>query len=439
MTTGTHGLRARDYHRRPLSVINTLLKGLNRVGLARVPLTEQDLRARAERATGLSDYGDDESTRAQLRVLLDSTERQAALTPTGRLLCRTNILRVLKHRLLLQDLLKKHPEILERSMPDPVVVVGLARSGTTRLHRMLAADERFLHLSSWESVNPVPWPESFEARERGEVDPRITNIDQALKAVLYMSPQIAAVHPLGTMEVEEEIGLIQHAFATQIFEVIGWAPDFAQYLEEHDQTFAYEYMVILLKVISWFRGDPEDKPWVLKSPQHMQDLDALMNVFPGARLIFPHRDPIKVVGSVCSTVWNSVVRDTENMTPDVVGHAWLPKVERMLHKTLKLRESIPAAQQHDVLYADISADWEATLQGVYDFLGMPFAEQARQGMRNFLAANAQHKHGLHKYALSDFGLDRDDVDNRLAFYRERYAIPYETRNPYQQADATEGD
>jgi hypothetical protein len=202
----------------------------------------------------------------------------------------------------------------------------------------------------------------------------------------------------------------------------------------HDQTFAYEYMVKLLKVISWFRNDPPDKPWVLKSPQHMQDLDALVNVFPGARLVFPHRDPVKVMGSICSMTWNSIVRDTETITPQQVGAEWLQKVERMLHKTLDLREQrIPQAQQYDVLYADISADWEGTMAGVYDFLDMPFSAQARQGMRDFLTSNAQHKHGQHRYDLADFGLDAAEVDRRLDFYRQRFAIPHETRNPHLQA------
>ncbi len=424
-------LQAIDYHRRPLRYLNAALALCNRLGLFKVSLEERDLLQNAARQTGLDDFGDDPRPMEQMRVLLRSIEQESQLNPIGRVLTRTSILRILKHRLLVEDLLKRHPEILERPMPDPVVVVGLARSGTTRLHRMLAADERFLHLESWESVNPVPYPESFAARDAGETDPRMTNIDKALKAILYMSPQVAAVHPLGTREVEEEVGLIQHAFSSQIFEIINWIPAFAEYIMTHDQTFAYEYMVTLLKIISWFRNDPPDKPWVLKTPQHMQDLDALMNVFPGAKLIFPHRDPVKVMGSICSMTWNSIVRDTEHITPQQVGAEWLHKVERMLQKTLALREQrIPQVQQYDVLYADISADWETAMTGVYGFLQMPFTDQARQGMRDFLDANAQHKHGQHRYDLADFGLDNAEVDRRLDFYRQRFAIPYETHNPH---------
>jgi hypothetical protein len=349
---------------------------------------------------------------------------------------RANILRLLKSRLYAQDLLTRHPEILQREIPDPVVIVGLGRSGTTRLHRLLASDDNFLHLKSWESVYPVPYPECFTARSEGKTDPRITALDQGLKAVLYMSPQVSAVHPLGTFEVEEEIGLLQHAFSSQIFEIQARIPTFAEWLMSHNQGMAYEYMVQLLKIVSWFRDDPMDKPWILKTPQHMQDLDALLHVFPGAKLICPHRDPIKAIGSICSTAWNAMVRDTDSLNPHWVGQEWLAKTERMLHKTMKIRaEQVAPHNQYDVLYADITADWELAVQGVYDFLNMPLTEQAKSQMQAWLNSNKQHKHGAHKYSLSDFGLDAAEVDHRMAFYREHFNIPYEKRNPHQTVAA----
>ncbi len=272
-------------------------------------------------------------------------------------------------------------------------------------------------------MSPVPWPESYGA----ERDPRITNIEQALKAILYLCPQINAVHPLGAEEVEEEIGLLQHGISSQLFEVMDNVPSFAEWLMTHDQTPAYEYMVLLMKVIGWFRGDPEDKPWVLKTPQHMQDLDALLNVFPDAKLVCAHRDPIKVVGSLCSTSWNSLVRDTDHVDPIAIGAMWLDKVERMLHKTGALRDTrIPAQNQFDALYADISTDWESVMRDIYQFLDLPLSTEALAGMEAWLAENRQHKHGAHKYRLENFGLSAGQVDEKLMFYRERFNIPYET-------------
>lgn len=424
--------KATEYHRTPMRILNSILSGLNKIGLARIDLSEQALIQSARKQTGLHLFGD-EDFRIPMRVLLKSLEEEAKLNPIGRLLTKQSLVRILKHRLYLAELLDRHPEILERKITAPIVIVGLARSGTTRLHRLLASDQRFLHIKAWETVNPVPYPDSFKSRDgvTNKPDPRITGIEQGLKAVLYMSPQIAAVHPLGAHEIEEEVGLLQHAFSSQIFEVQAHIPSFAEWLMTHDQTYAYQHMVTLLKVISWYRNDPEDKPWVLKTPQHMQDLDALINVFPDAKIICSHRDPVKTVGSACSMTWTSIVRDSNHADPHWVGNEWLNKTDRMLKKTLDIRENnIPKAQQFDILYADIHQDWQQAIAKIYNFLNLEFNPEAKQGMQNWLDNNGQHKHGSHKYDLRDFGLNEAEVDKRLLYYREKFSIPYETKNAH---------
>ena len=417
---------ATAYHRWPMRLANGALRALNNFGFARISLAEESLIAAARKQAGLAEFGD-ESFREPLAVLLQSLEQEAELNPLGRWLTRQSLVRLLRNRLLAHDLLTRRPEILELELAPPVVVAGLGRSGTTRLHRLLAADARFNHLRSWESVHPVPWPESYAAaRKPGTKDPREKNIEQALKAVLYMSPQMAAVHPLDAAAAEEEIGLIQHGFSTQLFEVMAKVPAFAEWLMSRNQFHAYEYMAALLKIINWFRGDPPGKPWVLKSPQHMQDLDALLHVFPDARLIFAHRDPVKVVGSLCSTSWNSLVRDTDYVNPAAIGPGWLSKADRMLRKTLNLRDSAVAPErQWDAFYHELGADWRGVMAGAYEWLEMPFTAEAQRGMEAWLARNAQHRHGAHHYRLEDFGLDAAQVDERLMYYRERFAIPYE--------------
>ena len=130
--------------------------------------------------------------------------------------------------------------------------------------------------------------------------------------------------------------------------------------------------------------------------------------------------------------WNALVRDSASVTPGWVGEEWLTKTERMLRKTLRVREeSVPPARQYDVLYADISADWRQAVQGIYDYLDLPLTEATCSAMQGWLDINRQHKHGTHKYSLASFGLDEDTVDQRLLFYRERFNIPYETSNPHK--------
>ncbi len=424
---------SRDYHRRPMRLANAVLRASSKLGISRFELDADRLIAQARRDAELEDFGD-ERFMEPLRLLVSCLEEEADLNPLGRYINRANILRILKHRLQAQDLITRHPEILDRQFPDPVVIVGLARSGTTRLHRLLAGDPGFVHLESWESVYPVPGPDAFAAREAQRPDPRIATLEGALKAVLYMAPQINAVHPLGTHEIEEEVGLIQHGFSSQLFEIQSHIPSFAEHLMTHHQDAAYEHMAMLLKIVAWFRNDPEDKPWILKTPQHMQDLDALLRVFPGAKLVCPHRDPIKVVGSACSMAWNAIVRDSDKLTPDEIGPHWLGKTERMLRKTLQVRDdTVPPENQMDVLYADITSDWRSAVERIYGFLSRPLQPQALAGMEAWLNQNRQHKHGTHRYSLADFNLSEAEVDEHLMFYRERFDIPYETENPHLKA------
>ncbi len=415
-----------SYHRLPIRILNGVIRALNGLNLAQSRLDEASLLAQARKQTGLSEFGD-ERFLVPMKLLLESLENEADLNPLGRFMNRMSIVRLLKNRLYVHDLIKRHPEILEREIKAPIVVVGLARSGTTRLHRLLAADERFLHLKAWESVNPVPLPASYTTTP----DPRITSIEEGLKAVLYMSPQIASVHPLGAHEVEEEVGLIQHGFSSQLFEIQAKIPAFAEWLMTHDQRDAYEYMVTLLKVVSWYRKDPLDKTWVLKTPQHMQDLDSLIKVFPDAKLVCSHRDPVKAVGSACSMTWNAIVRDTDHVSPLEVGSDWLKKTERMLKKTQQVRQNmVPKENQYDVLYADIGEDWQKAIGGIYGFLERDFNDKAKSSMQQWVDSNKQHKHGLHKYRLEDFGLTAAQVDERLMFYRQQHNIPYESKNPH---------
>ena len=410
-----------SYRRTSVRLLNYLLNHLQRLGIGRIDLSAQRLLDDACKATGLWDFGSDPFLEP-FHVLLDALNNEANLHPAGRYLNRLSLLRILKHRLWAENLFQRHPEILQRPLKSPVVIVGLARSGTTRLHRLLATDRRFCHLRAWEAINPVPWPGSFTARR----DPRLSNVETVAKMILYISPQIAHIHPIAVHEAEEEAGLLQHAFSSKVFEVQARVPSFARWLVDNDQRYAYDYMAKLLKLCNWFRHDAVDHPWILKTPQHMQDLDALIDVFPDAKLIFIHRDPVKAVGSACSLVWNTIVRDSDSVDPLAIGRDWSANTLLMISKTLRVRhEKIAADRQLDILYDDMNRNWRATMQRIYQFIGWPFCEQAERGMQRWLDNNRQHKHGAHHYSLRDFGLQQSLLERELAFYRRRFSIPVE--------------
>lgn len=377
-------------------------------------LMEETLDRMAMRQTGLADFGDP-WFRAPLRVLLPALREEADLNAMGRLIAHGSLLKVLKERLWAQALFARYPEIRARPLARPVVIVGPMRSGTTRLHRLLASDDRFAHLRLYEAMCPVPWPSSLRRRR----DPRIGYTARGWKALNWINPANAAVHPTGPLEPDEELGLLENSVWGAQIEAQRRVPTYARWCEGTDATPAYAHMADLLRLTGWFRGDAV-KPWVLKTPQHMQDLAALARVFPDARLIFIHRDPASVVGSACSLAWHQMVVQSDRVDPNWIGREWLHKTEHRVRVTTSVRETIPPVRQLDVTFDEMNRDWLGVMRRVYSFLDMDIAP-ATAPMSAYLARAArEHPFAAHRYDLADFGLDADEVRERFAGYSARF-------------------
>ncbi|MGH8806329.1 MAG: sulfotransferase family protein [Noviherbaspirillum sp.] len=410
------------HHPFPVKLFNWVARSLNAVGLAKIDLSETALLAAARRATGLNRFGD-ESFLSPLRTLLKSLEQaQPPLNPFGRFHAKSGIVASLKNRLLAQACFEKHPEIRQRKIVAPIIIVGPARSGTTRLQRMLAADSRLQHLKAWEGFNPGPHiakPDLGRAERHEEVK-RFLGVGKRI------NPGAFRVHPMESEEADEEILLLNHSFCGLSPACLYNIPGYTDWLLAHDKTDAYRYMADLMKLISWSRGDAEDTRWVMKTPQHMMDLDVLMKVFPDARLVFIHRDPIKTVLSTMSLVWNFSVLNTDFPCRGPIGERWLDVCEEMARRCMKAREAIPAAQQIDVYYEQMNSNWRAVIQQIYGFIGMPLTPGAEHAMANWLAkSESDNHHSGHRYSHDEFGISIDEIDKRMRFFRDRYAIPYE--------------
>lgn len=377
-------------------------------------LEEATLDAQAMRATGLDDFGDP-WFRRPLRMLLPALRDEARLNPIGRIIAHGSLLKVLKERLWAEALFARHPEIRQRPLAPPVVIVGPMRSGTTRLHRLLASDARFVHLRLYEAMCPVPWPSSFRRR----VDPRIRSTAQGWKALTWINPANAAVHPTGPLEPDEELGLLENSLWGAQIEAQRRVPSYARWCEAEDATPAYAHLADLLRLAGWFRGDDPAKPWLLKAPHHMQDLRALLRVFPDARLIFTHRDPVSVVGSACSLAWHQMVVQSDDVDPRWIGAEWLHKTEHRLRVTEAVRATLPANRQIDIGFDETDRDWRRAIERIYAFLDLDMAP-ALPAMAAYLErARRAPAHAAHRYDLADFGLDADAVRERFAAYAAR--------------------
>ena len=378
-------------------------------------LSEATLDRQAIEATGLDDFGDG-WFREPLRVLLPALQTEAQLNPMGRMIAHGSLLKTLKERLWAADLFARHPEIRARPLKAPIVIVGAMRSGTTRLHRLLAGDERFAHLRLYEAMCPVPWPSSF-ARPR---DPRIAYTARGWKALNWINPAIAAVHPTGPLEPDEELGLLENSLWGAQIEAQRRVPSYARWCEAQDATPAYAHMADLLRLAGWFRGEDPAKPWVLKTPQHTQDLAALLRVWPDARLIFTHRDPVNVVGSACSLAWHQMVVQSDDVDASWIGGEWLHKTGHRIDTCLRVRETLSPDQQLDVSFEAMNRDWLGTMRRVYDFLGIDIAPAVAAMTSYVERARREHPYATHRYDLADFGLDAADVRARFAGYSARF-------------------
>lgn len=371
-------------------------------------LDREHLVRAARRADGLHDFGG--PALDPLDVLLSSVRDEASLHLVGRLAVRTRVVSALRVRLREQALRQRHPELDRVALPAPVVITGLQRTGTTFLHRLLAADPRLRALRSWEALEPI-------APLRGP-DRRVARARTAERALRWMAPDFFAVHPVETDAPEEEVLLLDHAFLSTVPEATLRVPRYSRWLEEQDQRPAYELLRRLLQALTWARGPDR---WVLKTPHHLEWLDVLLDVFPDARVVHTHRDPVEAVASFCSMVAHGRGVMSDAVDPHEVGRHWLRKTGRMVDRALAARDGREGTFL-DVRYEDLTRDPLAQVARVYEHIGLALPADVHARIVARRDAERQHRHGRHVYRLVDFGLAEDQVAERFGAYRARFGV-----------------
>lgn len=382
-----------------------------------VSLSPADLCAAARKQTGLGEFGDDRFREA-LGVLTGALEREARLTPMGRLQARLQLTGLLATRLRVEALLFQHPEILSTPVVAPIVILGMPRTGTTVLHRLLAADPGLRSLPYWEALNPLP--PGDVTRVPLSPDPRLRTAEQSLRFLHWCAPEMLAMHEMAATAPDEEIWLLAIDFATMLFEASYRVPSFAAWYDEQDWTAGYHYLRRMLQILQWYR--PRER-WVLKSPQHLGQLRPLLAVFPDATVVQTHRDPLKVVGSFANMASYGRRMNSAAIDPVEIGAYWAARIERLLAKSAADR---PASGRFvDVQFGDLMQDPLATVRRIYAVADRELTAAAEAAMRAFLAANPRGKHGAHVYRLDDFGFDAVALRRRFAPYTERFDVPEE--------------
>ena len=383
---------------------NRALEALWQSGLATRPRLEAEaLEAAALRGKPARAFGRDDSWRAPLQLLLQSLREEAELNPLGLTMAHGQIVMVLRARMRAAALWRDHPEILDRPIPAPVIVLGQMRSGTTRLHRLLACDRRFAHTRLCETVIPVPYH-----RRPGISDARRIRARLGLDLMHRLNPELARIHPTAPSAPEEEFGLLSFGFGGAQFEAQWRVPDFARWWETADHRSLYREFTALLQTNAWFRGDRGAQMQLLKVPQFLQDLPLVLDLFPDARLICLHRRLDEVVPSSCSLVWNQMRVQSDSADPAWIGREWLRKTllrDRIAKEAL---DDYPQVPRIHLEFEAMNLDWRREIGRVYNFLGLELTQPTLVRMSGYLSRSQTHLG--HRYCLARFGLSPADLE-----------------------------
>ena len=377
---------------------------------------DQLMQQARDRARG-DDFGDP-GFRARLDAMIDAVEADAGLEGIGRLAVQQRTRRLLTSRLLVEDLVRRRPEILAIELPAPIIVIGLPRSGTTHLVNLMAADLRLRSLPYWESLEPCPLPGDGPARDG--VDPRFIRCRADYEAQMQMVPLLRAMHHQYPTAIEEEIELQDLDFSSYTLEWYARVPRWRDYYLSLDQQAHYAYTKKVLQVLTYFRGP---NTWVLKSPQHLEQIPALLATFPDATFAITHRDPVSVVQSAITMLAYGDRMRRAAIEPEELAEYWVDRVDRLLQACVRDRDLLPADRTIDVLFHEFMADDVAMVEQIYARNDRALTPEARAQLDAFMAANPRGKHGRLVYDLrGDFGLDPDDVRSRFGYYFDRFPI-----------------
>jgi len=383
--------------------------------LARLPVPALLDQARA--ATGLSDFGDEWFLRP-LEVLVDHVNRDAGLvSPESSAGAR--IQGALADRLQLEQYFKDHPEAAVEEIELACAIIGLPRTGSTMVHRLLASSPRLTALWWWETAFPFPLPGESPADPAPRQDAAKGMVDWLLSEW----PDFESIDPMDAMAINEEVVLLDRTFLSTTYDSMMPIHEYGYWQAEQDHDPAIRNLKRFMQVIQHqrvARGEAR-RPWVFKTPHYVLGaLGGLLKVWPGVRLVMTHRDVSEVIPSYCSMCASLSINSSTTYRKEEEGAHWSRRFREGLERLEAIRATLPEGQVIDVRYADTVSDPLGTGQRIMEALGFGLDPQDRAAMEQAIADNAREARPKHKYAAADFGLTPEGIARDFAFYQERY-------------------
>ncbi|MXW60926.1 MAG: sulfotransferase [Acidimicrobiaceae bacterium] len=378
----------------------------------------ETLLAAARDTDGLEDFGP-VGFQEPLGVLLDAYA-SAPLNELGRMILRGAVVHSLRTRLRSNYWFSAHPEIARQRIAAPIVVVGMMRTGTTLVQRLLAADERHYAACGWEIGEAAPrigW-------QPDTGDPRIGDAEAREEQTRTFAPDLFSIHPMYAHEAEEEIMFLADAFLSHVPEASADVPSYRRWLNTADFAPAYENLHRMLQLLQWQkqrRGEIRSR-WVLKTPAHLGYLNELLAVFPDAHVVHMHRDPADTIPSGASlntTLWKMHADDVD---PHRVGAQWIERMTWTNNRAMAMRATLDNESERftDIAFSDMVSDPLRQIDRLYQKLGVDFNHQTETLMRDWLERSNTERLAPHRYSAADFGLSTSEIRERFADYMARF-------------------
>ena len=391
----------------------------------RIPSTRMvaaDLVENAKRRCGLDNFGEGEFFDALSR-LLDSCQDEAQLNLIGKIALKTDVVETLSARLQMERDRQLYPDITRQEIREPLFILGLPRSGTSVLHRILGADPEHRSPLMWEVRSPSPPTRDDEKR-------RIQRAAQSCNFFNWLAPTFRYAHTVGAEVPQECVSLMTPTFLSDQFDAMYYVPSYRTWFFRQDLRPAYEYHRRFLQHLQFRRRAHR---WILKAPTHMFALPALLSVYPDALFVQTHRTPVNAMASVSSlvTILRSAFSDA--VDPSLVCREAIDYWSETMNKFLGERDRLADNRICDIQYDEIRREPIRAVQRIYEFFGWPLSREVEQNMRALIASQAKRESANHRYDLSQFGTNADDVLSAFTPYCERFGLSQWTHVRHEPA------
>lgn len=369
---------------------------------------------RATDQTGLAEFGDS-SFREGLEILVTALENEARLNETGKAAMEFQIVDLLSQRLQVEDWYKRHPEIDDQQITEPLIGIGLPRTGSTALACMLGEDPAARSLRNWEAMSPCPPPDMGTIAS----DPRIANAEASMQRREKMFPRMTSMLPSTATSPTECQLFMGYDFKSQIFQAFAEIPGYVEWLNyKADLVPTYRYVKRVLKLLQW-RCPPNR--WRLKNPSHSLFINALDTVFPDARFVMTHRDVASVIPSVADLYYELRKAYSNEVDLPAIGRETADFCELGMRRMIAFRNAGNDARFFDIQFTPFQQDPLAVLEKLYDFLGEELTGQTRESMLAW-RKNTPRDAGYERTDMALFGFDADRLRQRFSFYSSRFDV-----------------